>query len=151
MRLGPSHFGLGLVTLMAPSRQHAPPFASDGDFVFPSLKAAGRVPSPRLFSSPIICDRWMSHVRLQSFERVAKGVSADHSCRAHDYKALLACRRNVHARPPGATKALIEDIRLVVVITVRALQSIRRRAGARQIAKRRRSSRTCPRSGERLS
>ena len=150
MRLGPSHFGLGLVTLMAPSRRHAPPFASDGDFVFPSLKAAGRVPCPRLFSSPIICDRWMSHVRLQSFKRVAKGVSADHSCRAHDYKALLACRRNVHARPRGATKALIEDIRLVV-ITVRALQSIRRRAGARQIAKRRRSSRTRPRSGERLS
>jgi hypothetical protein len=150
MHLGPSHFGLGLVTLMAPSRRHAPPFASDGDFVFPSLKAAGRVPCPRLFSSPIICDRWMSHVRLQSFKRVAKGVSADHSCRAHDYKALLACRRNVHARPRGATKAPIEDIRLVV-ITVRALQSIRRRAGARQIAKRRRFSRTRPRSGERLS
>jgi hypothetical protein len=28
-------------------------------------------------------------------ERVAKGVSADHSCRAHDYKSLLASVRNL--------------------------------------------------------
>jgi hypothetical protein len=29
------------------------------------------------------------------FERVAKGVSADHSSRAHDYKALLVRGRNI--------------------------------------------------------
>src|SRR5579872_7341595 len=35
-------------------------------------------------------DSWM-------FQRVAKSVSTNHSCRAHDYKAFLVCCRNVHA------------------------------------------------------
>src|SRR6266478_7492519 len=81
-------------------------------------------------------------------ERVAKGVSADHSCRANDHKALLARHRNVHVRLGEAAKALIEDVRLVGVITVRAPPSSRRTADARQIAKRRRSLRTGPSTGE---
>jgi len=44
-------------------------------------------------------------------ERAAKGLSGDRSCRAHEHKAFLVCRRNIHARPRGAAKALTEDIR----------------------------------------
>src|ERR1700680_3649680 len=80
-------------------------------------------------------------------ERIAKGIFTDHSRRANDYEALLARRRNIHARLRGAAKA----IRLVVIITEPVPQSSRRRAGAQQIAKRRRSSRTGPHSGERRS
>src|SRR5580692_8017326 len=70
-------------------------------------------------------------------ERVAKGLSADRSCCAHEHKGLLVRRRNAHARPRGTAKALTEDIKSDVVVTSRAPQSSRHRASARKTAMRR--------------
>ena len=51
-------------------------------------------------------------------ERIAKGVSTDHSRRAHQYKACLIPRRNVHPRPRGAANVIIEAIWLAGVMQV---------------------------------
>jgi hypothetical protein len=82
-------------------------------------------------------------------ERIAKGVSTDHSRRAHNYKACLIPRRNVHPRPRGAAKAIIEAIWLAGVMTVRAPPASPGTAGVPQTATGRPSSQTGPRSGER--
>jgi hypothetical protein len=42
-------------------------------------------------------------------ERIAKGIFSDHSCGTNDYKALWACRRDVHARTRYAAKVLIVE------------------------------------------
>src|SRR5712664_75027 len=76
-------------------------------------------------------------------ERIAKGVSTDQSRRAHNYKACLMGRRNVHSRPRGAAKEIIEAIWLDGVMKVRAPPTSRRTADAPQTATRRPSSRTC--------
>src|SRR5258708_3780554 len=75
-------------------------------------------------------------------ERIAKGVSTDHSRRAHNYKACLMGRRNVHPRPRGAAKVISEAIWLDGVMKVRAPLTSRRTADAPQTSKRRPSSPT---------
>src|SRR6202007_2078072 len=46
-------------------------------------------------------------------ERIAKGVSANHPSRAHNYQANPTRPRSIHPRLPVAAKALIEPIWLV--------------------------------------
>src|SRR5882672_4329879 len=56
---------------------------------------------------------------VRVLERVAKGASADHPGRANDDEALLARRWNVHARPRGVAKSLMEATRCFAVMTMR--------------------------------
>ena len=80
-------------------------------------------------------------------ERIAKGVSTDHSSCGNDYKPLLSSRRNVHPQPRGAAKDVIKAAWLVAIMTVRAPPASRRRDSAPQTATSRLSSRTCRGSG----
>src|SRR6266478_5831494 len=74
-------------------------------------------------------------------ERIAKGVSTDHSRRAHNYKACLIPRRNVHPQLRGAATAIIEAICLAGDMC--APLTSRRTADAPQTPTRRPPSRTC--------
>ena len=68
------------------------------------LRERGAVREVRMLN---LCQLWVRETELPAadrrpmsnagvIQRIAKGVAADHSCRAHDHKTFLARRRSVH-------------------------------------------------------
>src|ERR1700757_4921518 len=70
------------------------------------------------------------------FERIAEGVTAHHSCSAHDYKPLSANRSNVHLRLHGNATAFVDSVWWFEVMIMCAPPASRHRAGAPQTAMR---------------